>query len=70
MEVSNSTGGGEQKHPQGEKKIQKGKMVVWGSLTNSWEKREVKCKGEKETHTHLNAEFLRITRDKKVFLSE
>ena len=33
-------------------------------------RREVKGKGEKERHTHLNAEFQRITRsDKKDFLS-
>ena len=32
------TGGGGQDHPQ-EKEMQKGKMVVWGSLTNSWEKK-------------------------------
>ena len=32
--------------------------------------REVKSKGEKETYTHLNAEFQRIARrDKKAFLS-
>ena len=35
------------------------------------EKREVKDKGEKERHTHLNAEFQRIARrDKKIFLNE
>ena len=29
------------------------------------------CKGEKESYTHLNAEFQRITRrDKKAFLSD
>ena len=34
-------------------------------------RREVKSKGEKERHTHLNAEFQRITRrDKKAFLSD
>ena len=34
-------------------------------------RREVKGKGEKETHTHLNAEFQRIARrDKKGFLSD
>ena len=34
------------------------------------EKREAKGKGEKERHTHLNAEFQRIAkRDKKDFLS-
>ena len=33
-------------------------------------RREVKGKGEKETHKHLNAEFQRIARrDKKAFLS-
>ena len=35
------------------------------------EKREAKGKGEKERHTHLNAEFQRISRrDKKAFLSD
>ena len=34
-------------------------------------RREVKGKGEKETYTHLNAEFRRIARkDKKAFLSD
>ena len=34
-------------------------------------RREAKSKGEKEKHTHLNAEFQRIPRrDKKVFLSD
>ena len=33
--------------------------------------REVKSKGEKERHTHLNAEFQRIAkRDKKTFLND
>ena len=33
-------------------------------------RREVKGKGEKKRHTHLNAEFQRIAkRDKKAFLS-
>ena len=33
-------------------------------------RREVKCRGEKEGYTHLNAEFQRILRrDKKAFLS-
>ena len=64
------TGGSEQDHFQ-EKEIQKGKMVVWGGLANSWEKIEAKGKGEKERYTHLNAEFQRIARrDKKDFLSD
>ena len=46
-------------------------MAVWGSLTNSCERREVKSKGEKERYKHLNAEFQRIARrDKKAFLSD
>ena len=32
------TVGGNQYHPQ-EKEMQKGKVVVWGGLTNSWEKK-------------------------------
>ena len=64
------TGAGNQNYPQ-EKEMQKGKMVVWGGLTNSYEKREGKGKGEKERHTHLNAEFQRIARrDNKTLLSE
>ena len=48
--------------------MQKRKMAVWGGLTNSCEKREMKSKGEKERYTHLNAEFQRkARRDKKAF---
>ena len=64
------TVGSNQYHPQ-EKEMQKGKMVVWGGLTNSWEKMEEKGKGEKERYTYLNAEFQRIARgDKKAFLND
>ena len=52
------TGDKDQDHLQ-EKEMQKGKTLVWGGLTNSCEKREVKSKGEKERYTHLNAEFQR-----------
>ena len=46
-------------------------MAVWGGLSNSDEKREVKSKGEKERYKHLNAELQRIAkRDKKVFFSD
>jgi len=46
-------------------------MAVWGGLTNSCKRREVKSKGEKERYKHLNAEFQRIARrDKKAFLSD
>ena len=51
--------------------MQKSKMAVLGGLTNSYEKREVKSKGEKERYKHPNAEFQRITRrDKQAFLSD
>ena len=52
--------------------MQKSKMAVRGSLTNSCgKKREVKRKGEKERFKHLNAEFQRIARgDEKAFLSD
>ena len=54
-----------------ENKCKKSKMAVWGGLTNSCERREVKSKGEKERYKHLNAEFQRIARrDKKAFLSD
>ena len=47
--------------------MQKGKMV---GLTYSCEKREVKGKREKEKCTYLNAEFQRIARRDKAFLSD
>ena len=43
------TGGSDQDRPQ-EKEMQKGKMVVWGGITNSWEeklkakKKSISCK--------------------------
>ena len=40
-------------------------------LKTAVKRREAKSKGEKERHTHLNAEFQRIARrDKKGFLSD
>ena len=62
------TGGSDQDHPQ-ENEMQKGKMVVWGGLTNSWEKkRRQRRKGnvylfECKVPKH-------IWRDKKAFLSD
>ena len=68
-EACDITGGRDQDHPQ-EKEMQKGKMVLWGGLTISCEKKRSESKGEKESYTHLNAEFQRIARrDKKAFLS-
>ena len=46
-------------------------MALWGSLTNSCEKKRSESKGEKERYKHLNAEFQRIARrDKKAFFSD
>ena len=50
-------GGNDQDHPQ-EKEMQKGKMVVWQGLKNSW-KKKAKGKGEKERYTHLNEDLQR-----------
>ena len=48
----------------------KAKRLSEEALQIAEKRREVKCKGEKEKYTHLNAEFQRITRrDKKAFLS-
>ena len=54
-----------------EKKCKKAKWLSEEALQIAGERREAKCKGEKERSTHLNAEFQRITRrDKKAFLSD
>ena len=47
-------------------------MIVWGGLTNSWEKkRSVRQRRKGNIYTHLNAEFQRIARrDKKAFLRD
>ena len=52
-----------------EKKCKKAKWLSGEEITVK--RREAKGKGEKETYTHLNAEFQRIARrDKKAFLSD
>ena len=53
------------------KKCKKAKWLSEKALQIAEKRREAKGKGEKERHTHLNAEFRRIVRrDKKAFLSE
>ena len=53
------------------KKRQKAKWLPEEVLQIAMKRREVKGKGEKERHTHLNIEFQRIARrGKKAFLSE
>ena len=52
------------------KKCKKAKWLSEEDLQIAEKRREVKGKGEKESYTHLNAEFQRIARrDKKAFLS-
>ena len=52
------------------KKCKKAKWLSEEALQIAEKRREVKGKGEKESYTHLNAEFQRIARrDEKAFLS-
>ena len=54
-----------------EKKGEKAKWLSGEALQIAVKRREVKSKGEKESYTHLNAEFQRTAkRDKKAFLSD
>ena len=51
--------------------MQRSKMAVWGSLTNSCGKKKAKNKGEKERYKHLNTEFQRTARrDKTAFFRD
>ena len=53
------------------KKSKKAKRLSEEALQIAMKRREVKGKGEKESYTHLNAEFQRIAwRDKKAFLRD
>ena len=54
-----------------EKKCKKAKWLSGEALQIAVKGREVKSKREKESYTHLNAEFQRIVRrDKKAFFSD
>ena len=52
------------------KKWKKAKWLSEEASQIAEKRREAKGKGEKERYTHRNAEFQRIMRDKKVFISE
>ena len=53
------------------KKCKKAKWLSEEALQIAVKRREAKGKGEKESYTHLNAEFQRTARrDKKAFLSD
>ena len=53
------------------KKCKKAKWLSEEGLQIAVRRREAKSKGEKERHTHLNADFQKIARrDKEAFLSD
>ena len=53
------------------KKCKKAKWLSEEALEIAEKRRDAKGKGEKESYTHLNAEFQRIARrEKKAFLSD
>ena len=53
------------------KKCKKAKWLSEEALQIAVKRREVKSKGEKERHIHVNVELQRIARtDKKTFLSD
>ena len=53
------------------KKGKRAKFLSEEALQIAVERREAKCKGEKERYKHLNEEFQRIARrEKKAFLSD
>ena len=52
-------------------KCKKAKWLPEKALQIAVKRRQVESKGEKETYSHLNAEFQRIARrDKKVFVGD
>ena len=64
------TGDRDQDHPQ-EKKCKKAKWLSEEAIQIAVKRREAKSKGEKESYSHLGAEFQRIAkRDKKAILSD
>ena len=53
-----------------ERKCKKAKWLFGEALQITAERREEKSKGEKERYRHLNAEFQRIARRDRAFLSD
>ena len=71
MEVHNIVQAAVTKTIPKKKKCKKAKWLSEEALQIAVKRREVKSKGEKERHTHLNAESQRIARkDKKAFLRD
>ena len=64
------TGGSDQDHSQ-EKEMQKGKMIIWGVLPHSWEKKRSERQRRKEKIYPSECRVpKRAKRDKKAFLSD
>ena len=64
------TGDRDQDHPQ-EKEMEKAQWLSEEALQIAEKRRKAEGKGERESYTHLNAEFQRTARrDKKAFLSD
>ena len=61
--LSHSTGDRNQDHPIG-KKCKKSKWLFAEALQIALKQREAKSKGEKESYSHLNAEFQRIAEER------
>ena len=71
IEVHNIAQGAVNKSIPKKKKCKKTKWSSEEALTNSWKRREVRGKGERETHAQLNAEFQsRARRDTKRLLKK
>ena len=56
--------------PSPRKAMKKGKMAVWGGLTNSWEKKRNERQRRKGKVYPLDAEFQIARRDKKALLHD
>ena len=56
--------------PSQEKEMQKGKWLSEEALHVAEKRKEVKDKGERERYVNVNAEFQRMGRTDKVFLSD
>ena len=71
MEVCDTIQRQESRPSPRKRNAKKAKWLSEEALKIAVKRREVKGKGDKERHTHLNAEFQRIARrDKKAFLND
>jgi len=70
MEVHDCSGGSDQDHSP-KKQMQKGKMIVWGGLTNSWAKKRSKSQRRKGKIYPFECRVPKNSKgDKKAFLRD